>query len=266
MDVSVLKTRITTAAVFGIFVIGSLLLGKVTTMLLLAIIGLGCTWEYLRMVIKDQPNVQWVGIICFLILLGTLFLFDIPQYFVKGFIMGNGIAFLIISRHLWHPYLQHEKVYTQVVLVYIMVPILLTCYVLFYEMITSINLLFILLLIWMADSGAYFIGSLWGKHKLFEKISPKKTWEGFVGGGFLTVGLAFLLNYLTENISLSQWLLLALVVWIFGTIGDLFESSIKRNFQVKDSGTFLPGHGGFLDRFDSFIFVLPFALYILIYL
>jgi len=117
----------------------------------------------------------------------------------------------------------------------------------------------ILWLIWTNDTMAYLIGSRIGRTKLFERISPKKTWEGAIGGGLCTVVMAWLISLYFNDFSQAQWLALGGVVAVFGNLGDLVESMLKRSVNVKDSGTLLPGHGGLLDRFDSFIFVLPFA-------
>lgn len=117
----------------------------------------------------------------------------------------------------------------------------------------------LLLLTWANDTGAYLLGSQIGKTPLFPRISPKKTWEGTLSGVFVTFLVAWLLSYLFKEQSLLQWEVLALIVVIFGSIGDLVESMLKRSLNIKDSGTFLPGHGGFLDRFDAFIFLIPFA-------
>jgi phosphatidate cytidylyltransferase len=113
------------------------------------------------------------------------------------------------------------------------------------------------LLIWANDSGAYIVGSLVGKNKLFERISPKKTWEGFLGGGFFSLMFAWLISYFVTEISLIDWLVVALITFVFGTFGDLLESLLKRMVKVKDSGNILPGHGGILDRFDSMIIAAP---------
>jgi phosphatidate cytidylyltransferase len=116
----------------------------------------------------------------------------------------------------------------------------------------------ILGIIWMNDTFAYLVGISIGKNKLFEKISPKKTIEGFVGGIFFSMitGILLATYYLYQSI--IQWIILALIIGVFGTLGDLIESKFKRNAGVKDSGTIMPGHGGFLDRLDSIIFVAPF--------
>ena len=116
----------------------------------------------------------------------------------------------------------------------------------------------IMLLIWTNDSLAYITGSLIGKHKLFPSISPGKTWEGFAGGVLFTVLVAFILSKWLIQQTAFEWMMIAAIVGIFGTLGDLVESMMKRNAGVKDSGNIMPGHGGFLDRFDAYLFVMPF--------
>jgi len=119
-------------------------------------------------------------------------------------------------------------------------------------------LLFYMIVITVShDAGGYFLGTLFGKHKLAANISPKKTWEGFFGGCILTFITAYII-FIVLNSEVSTWLVLSLSlsVSILATIGDLFESWLKRRVNIKDSGVLLPGHGGFLDRFDSFLFVV----------
>jgi phosphatidate cytidylyltransferase len=105
---------------------------------------------------------------------------------------------------------------------------------------------------------AYIIGSKIGKTPLFPRISPKKTWEGTIGGAICTVLISFGLSYYFNTYTRLEWLVIGVIIAIIGTIGDLIESMLKRSYEIKDSGNFLPGHGGFLDRFDSYIFALPF--------
>ena len=116
---------------------------------------------------------------------------------------------------------------------------------------------FLVFLIWAADTGAYFAGKNFGKHKLAPSISPGKTWEGWAGGALLTFIVGWAAGYFLPDIPLSHRLVAAGVVAVFGPLGDLAESMLKRSAGVKDSGTFLPGHGGLLDRFDAFLLVLP---------
>lgn len=122
------------------------------------------------------------------------------------------------------------------------------------------------IILWLSDSGAYFFGKAIGKRKLFERISPNKTWEGFAGG-LVLAWIAGLSNFLLlHQLQLSQWLLLALIIYTSGSFGDFAKSMLKRSVGVKDCGTILPGHGGILDRFDSLIGSAPFAfLYLLFY-
>lgn len=117
----------------------------------------------------------------------------------------------------------------------------------------------ILFLIWANDVGAYFIGKSIGKHKLFERISPKKTWEGSIGGLVTAMLFTYLLYYFYGIFTVPVWMGLCVIVVISGSLGDLIESMIKRTLQVKDSGTLLPGHGGFLDRFDALLVAIPFV-------
>jgi phosphatidate cytidylyltransferase len=119
------------------------------------------------------------------------------------------------------------------------------------------RILFLCVLIWAADTGAYFAGKNLGKHKLAPSISPAKTWEGWAGGALLTLATGWAAGYFLPDIPLGHRLVAAGVVAIFGPLGDLAESMLKRSAGVKDSGTFLPGHGGLLDRFDAFLLVLP---------
>ena len=124
----------------------------------------------------------------------------------------------------------------------------------------SILPLSIFIFLWLSDTGAYCVGSLIGKHRLFERISPKKSWEGSIGGGVVAIGASFVLAHYFTWLSMWQWAGLALVVVVFGTWGDLTESLLKRQLHVKDSGTILPGHGGMLDRFDSALMAIPAAV------
>lgn len=113
------------------------------------------------------------------------------------------------------------------------------------------------LLLWTNDTGAYLVGSLIGKHRLFERISPKKSWEGFFGGLMLTLLVARLFSGWLGVADAGGWMIIAGIIAIAGTAGDLIESMLKRSLGLKDSGTVMPGHGGFLDRFDSVVVSFP---------
>ena len=114
--------------------------------------------------------------------------------------------------------------------------------------------------IWLSDTGAYCVGSLIGRHRLFERISPKKSWEGSIGGGIVAIGSSFIFAHYFPIMNMAEWAGLALIVVVFGTWGDLTESLLKRQVHIKDSGAILPGHGGMLDRFDSALMAIPAAV------
>ncbi|MFD2999734.1 phosphatidate cytidylyltransferase [Pontibacter toksunensis] len=118
----------------------------------------------------------------------------------------------------------------------------------------------LMLLIWASDTGAYIAGKNFGKHKLFERISPGKTWEGWIGGTLFSIGVGYVLSLFLLDLQVYQWVGVAIIVSVFGVLGDLSESMLKRSLGVKDSGTLLPGHGGLLDRFDSLLMAIPFII------
>lgn len=123
-----------------------------------------------------------------------------------------------------------------------------------------------LVMVWVSDTFAFFGGKLFGKHKLAERISPKKTWEGsIIGFIFVLIAGVVIWKFFYNDMTLLHWLSIAVIVGVFAQIGDLFESSLKRTVKVKDSSNLIPGHGGALDRFDSILFAVP-ALYIFLYL
>lgn len=131
---------------------------------------------------------------------------------------------------------------------------------------TSLLPLSVFIFLWTNDTGAYLSGSLFGKHKLFPRVSPGKSWEGSIGGGIFVIIVAAIVGYFANNgetahtLSIAGWIGLGLVVVFFGTWGDLVESLFKRTLGVKDSGNILPGHGGMLDRFDSSLMAIPAAV------
>lgn len=150
-------------------------------------------------------------------------------------------------------------------LLYILIPLGLTPYlpVVFGNSNEPWLLASIFILIWCSDTFAYLVGRMFGRTKLFERVSPNKTWEGFIGGLIFTLLGAFVLFKVFGILTMNQWLGLGLIISVCGTLGDLFESAVKRNFGVKDSGSFIPGHGGILDRIDSFLIALPIAYFYL---
>nr|WP_294948269.1 phosphatidate cytidylyltransferase [uncultured Mucilaginibacter sp.] len=114
-----------------------------------------------------------------------------------------------------------------------------------------------LLMLWANDTGAYLVGRAIGRTKLFERHSPKKTWEGFIGGVLISAAVGFIISLYFDDLPWNQWVSVAIIIGCFGTLGDLVESMFKRSINIKDSGGILPGHGGLLDRFDGFLVAAP---------
>jgi len=122
---------------------------------------------------------------------------------------------------------------------------------------TFIILLGFFVILWINDTFAYLFGSAFGKHRLFERISPKKSWEGSIGGALVSIIAVWLFASFDHSLSLIQWITITVIIVISGTLGDLVESMLKRSLNCKDSGTLLPGHGGILDRFDAVLISAP---------
>ena len=151
--------------------------------------------------------------------------------------------------------------FTLLGIIYVAVPMALLSILAFSKGDYNPALIFgIIFLHWASDTGAYFAGTAFGKTRLFERVSPKKSWEGSIGGGVLTAVVALVLAHYFPSISQLEWLLMAAIVVVAGTYGDLVESLFKRSIQIKDSGTIIPGHGGFLDRFDGLLISIPFIV------
>jgi phosphatidate cytidylyltransferase len=144
---------------------------------------------------------------------------------------------------------------------YVAVPFSLLNVVVFEKGTYNFEIIFgCLFILWASDTGAYFAGTYFGKRKLFERISPKKSWEGFIGGAMLALLFAFGMAYFFHSLSLVQWVIVGIIIIVGGTFGDLVESLLKRSIEIKDSGDSLPGHGGFLDRFDGLLISAPFIV------
>ena len=150
-------------------------------------------------------------------------------------------------------------------IIYIFIPLSLVIPIgCFEHKIYNYKILFgLLILIWSSDSWAFVCGKLFGRHKLFERISPNKTWEGFIGSIILTTSTGYVLSNNGFGLSQNEWMILGILAAISATLGDLFQSMLKRESNIKDSGNILPGHGGILDRFDSILLCFPvFYLYL----
>ena len=246
----------------------------VAMVFLFALITCLSLWEYSGLV----NNIEDVTINRFISTVAGVYLFLAISAVNSGFVQTNAvfmpylltIIYLFVSElYTKNKNAVHDLSYTMLGQMYVALPLSIIN-VLAFRTATDGNIHFYYLLplsvfifLWTSDTGAYCVGSLFGKHKLFPRISPAKSWEGSIGGGVLVLVAAFLVSLLDQNhgnlsgLNTLQWLGLGLVVTVFGTWGDLVESLIKRTLGIKDSGTILPGHGGMLDRFDSSLLAIP---------
>lgn len=263
--------RIATSAVFVIVLVGGTILhSTILFVIFAAIVSLGML-EFYRIAIKASHKPQIVsGLIFGMYILISNFLIASNQAGSKlYFLYIPFIAlFLIIElfRRNKNPFINVSITFFGAI--YVSMPFGLLSYLVycpaFGDKYNPSFLIAYLVLMWANDSGAYLVGSVIGKHKLFERISPKKTWEGFIGGAIFTMVAAYLISvYLTEY-GLLNWIFIGIITFTFGTFGDLIESQLKRYVDMKDSGKILPGHGGILDRFDSVLLSAPIVFVYLI--
>lgn len=185
--------------------------------------------------------------------------------------MGYDMHLLIInipvlfSVFIFELYLKAENPFRNIAftilgIVYVAIPFSLLNYLVTYTGKYDHELLFgFFFILWCNDSGAYLAGSAFGKRKLFPRISPGKSWEGSIGGAIVSYIVVFIISNWYTQFSFTDWAIIAAILIVIGTLGDLVESLFKRSKNVKDSGTLLPGHGGILDRFDSLLMATPFV-------
>lgn len=275
-----MKKRAITATFFAAAMLGGIFGGEKTFFVLFALVTAGCLWELYGLLFSEQSGRMlrrvtgtiW-GLAPYLLLGGN------ALGFWGGQMAFVGVAIIIFAAapfFLLELFLRSARPFDNVGrfvlgMMYLAIPFTLLAYLsmpggaFFGSGEYSPWRVFGLLgLIWINDTMAYIVGSQLGKNKLFERISPGKTWEGFIGGGIFTALAAWGISQYLDDFSPAQWISLALVATIFGTLGDLVESMMKRSLGIKDSGNLLPGHGGLLDRFDAFIFALPFYWIILV--
>ncbi|MCB0659526.1 MAG: phosphatidate cytidylyltransferase [Saprospiraceae bacterium] len=253
-----MRQRVISGVIFGCIVMLMLSMGYLGSTTLLLIVNIGCSIEYSRMSRMNQTN-SLITLLLSMVIFYTLAFTDIPEnYLIWVAVFSIALHILAVASL----YIPIHMVRLGYFLPFLYFGIPLGLMVGFLKEHTEFQnlLLFVILMVWTCDSTAYFVGSKFGKHKLFQRISPGKTWEGFIGAGIGAVLLSLFWKPFNQYYSWALTLGIGAIVWVFGAYGDLFESSLKRKFGVKDSGNFIPGHGGFYDRFDAFIFVLPFVV------
>ena len=269
-------TRTISAVVYVILFLGTLLsgrllhhprLGLVLFGLFLLFVTVGCTFEFFRLVERQgaKPNrlLGYILAVSALVIVGIIPLMELYPGFVlmMGCVMMMPALFgLSAIVQLWGKSEQpfREATYTMVPMLYVAVPLSLML-----ALIPNVGarvVIMIIVMVWVNDSAAYIGGSLFGRKKLWERHSPGKTWEGTLFGVLVTLMVAvFLCPMVQPLVAWYHWLALGLICSVVDTLGDLVESQLKRSVGVKDSGSIMPGHGGFLDRFDSLLIIMPFA-------
>jgi len=254
--------RAVTGTLFAATIIGATLLSEFSFFVLLFVVNFLCLLEFYELVLPDKSWIEkYLGIICgslLFVMYALIFSADLSLAWYYNLIPV--FLFMFIIKLFEQSHNEFSTLAFQVLgLLYITLPLVMLCKMGFLNSLSySAGLpMGFFLLLWSSDTGAYLAGRTFGKTKLFERISPKKTWEGSIGGTLLTLAVAFGISKIYDDITTMDWLVVGVLVVIFGTFGDLFESLLKRNLHIKDSGTILPGHGGVLDRFDGLFLAVP---------
>lgn len=268
-------TRTITGLLFIVTIVAGIYFNATITMCLFSLIVLLGIDEFygLAKKSKELKPIKFWGSLTGLSLMVILCLLVLKIVEIKWIFIPILMVFVIFLIELYrkknNPFTNIS--YTILGIVYIVIPFAMLFHLGFYANNNFTDnysfqiILGFFVLLWTNDTGAYLAGRFFGKHKLFERISPKKTWEGSFGGGIATVGGAFVLSMFFTNLNLTNWIIVAVLIAVFGGLGDLVESMLKRSLGVKDSGKLLPGHGGILDRFDGLLLSVPFV-YSYIYL
>lgn len=261
-----LKQRLLTAVVLIPLVVLSLLyLPTSVVQWLLAGVVVLAAWEWFTIIgFKKRPKIIFALLALALVTVLMFMLSTKPVLLFSAVLWGLILIFVSHYAHVALP-VKAEKLIMQPILALILASIVLALFwrsavlLLHSTSLGAKQLLYIIVLVWLADTGGYFAGKRWGKTKLSKAISPNKTWEGVVGAvvlGLIGAIIAYTLG-LAASLGLVSWLALSLVALLISIAGDLFESVFKRSYNVKNSGNLLPGHGGILDRIDSLLAAVP---------
>lgn len=275
MDKKNLLTRTVSATVYVVILLLAIFGGTYFFVPIFGIILAFALHEFYRMVEKNTPHTisKALNIISGVIIFISAYLY-ITQ--VNSYIFGvTSLGYLLIlfasAILINRKDIFQTTVYSIFGQVYITLPFCLLMLIAYQfnesNTYTYALILSIFVFMWVNDTAAYLFGSMLGKHRLIERISPKKSIEGFIAGLFFAIIAGYVFSYFYTDYTQIFWMGFALVAALFGTLGDLFESLIKRNYEVKDSGHLIPGHGGILDRIDSLLLAIPAVyLYLLIVL
>lgn len=267
-------TRAASAVVYVVLFLGCIYsgvllknqtLGGIILTAFLLFVACGCTFEFFRIVAKQGATpcrplgyaltVAAVLMIALVPVLNARYGFALTWIVYTAFPALFALSAMVqLWNHSEQPF--REAAYTMVPMLYVAIPLGLMPWLHF-----NYNVLvMVLIMVWMNDNGAYMGGSLLGKHKMWQRHSPGKTWEGTIIGVLITLLVAYFVGPLfNAQIAWYHWLVLGLICSVIDTLGDLVESMLKRSVGMKDSGSIMPGHGGFLDRFDSLLIATPFV-------
>lgn len=260
-----LITRTITGIVLVIIILTAILASQYSFAILFLLILTGGLIEFVNLYKQSdiEPN-SWLSYLISFVLFGTSFFVAKGLIGAKYFLCLFPFFLLIMAAELYRkkPKPIENMAVTIFSIVYLAVPLAFINFLVFPEIppshiYTPKLLIALFIMIWTYDSGAYLFGVSMGKHRLFERISPKKSWEGAIGGTFTAIIAAVIISTYIPEIQLIHWIVISILVVISSTFGDLTESMFKRYFQIKDSGQIFPGHGGILDRFDSILFAVP---------
>ncbi len=265
-----MKTRAITGFFFVLVMLAAFFFGPYVFLSFFSLLSLLCLFEFYGLIKTTGVYPQQIlGLVLGLLICITATSFWLNASFTRYF-SGLIVLFcvLIFFAELYQksekPF--HQIAYTFLGLIYTLIPFVFFMAIGFLHHDFNFHLpLGFILLLWTNDTFAYLSGRQFGRNKLFEQHSPKKTWEGFIGGIIVAVIIAFIISQYFLQISIFHWIIVSLIISIFGTMSDLVESMLKRSINVKDSGNILPGHGGLLDRFDGLLLAAP-LVFIYLYL
>ncbi|UAM98588.1 phosphatidate cytidylyltransferase [Polaribacter litorisediminis] len=257
-----LLRRIFSGIVYILTFISAVLFSKESYIILISIFGFLSIWEFSRMIkLKTYASYLFFSILLFLMLKRQE---SYAVVVILAITIGSSL-FLMYQLFLKKEIgFSNERAKLGISIRYVILAMCFLVLLPFHEdRFHPYLMIGILSIIWINDSFAFLIGKNFGKNKLFPSVSPKKTIEGFFGGLVFSLIGALLISKFNVDFSMTNWLIIGLIVSSMGTIGDLVESKFKRQAGIKDSGNIMPGHGGILDRLDSLLFVAPFVyLYI----
>ena len=272
MDVKNFVTRTLAGAVLVAVIIGATVLSPISFGIVFMLISLLATQELMKLLTGKATYLGGVSALLFLAIFAEHASMFSERMIVIVWVVYGMSLLLAMTGQLWNKKSNPVEAWMYITYsqIYVALPFALVNMIAFFRgQFTPVLVLSLFVFIWVNDSFAYLTGSLFGRHRLFERVSPKKSWEGFIGGNLFALGAAYLMSVLDQPLSnllvgndgsslaLWQWFVFAQIVVVFGTFGDLVESLLKRTLGVKDSGAAIPGHGGWLDRFDSLMFAAP---------